>query len=139
MEDRVVRTGTGTEQSMGEWAKSESRDLADAARQRTYEVRREAKDYAAEARDYVQGAVQQTKEYVGEAREYVGDAVQQARDKMTEYRQQARDKMTEYREGGIERVKDDVVGYTREQPMTALLIAAGAGLVLGWLSTMSRR
>ena len=32
-----------------------------------------------------------------------------------------------------------MTGYTREQPMTALLIAAGAGLVLGWLSAAGRR
>jgi ElaB/YqjD/DUF883 family membrane-anchored ribosome-binding protein len=116
------------EESLGEWARSESRDMADATRQRIHEVKREAKDYATEAKEYVHGAVQQTKEYVEGAREYVGDAVQQARDKMTEYR-----------EGGIEKMRHDVVGYTREQPMTALLIAAGAGLVLGWLSAAGRR
>lgn len=128
MEDRV-RTGNSVEdQPMGEWAKSEVRDLADAARQRVEETRREAKDYASEARDYVQGAVTQTKEYVEGARGYVEDAVQQARDKMTEYR-----------EGGMEKVRRDVVGYTRDQPMAALLIAAGAGLVLGWLSAVGRR
>jgi ElaB/YqjD/DUF883 family membrane-anchored ribosome-binding protein len=128
MEDRV-RTGVSAEdQPMGEWAKSEARDVADAARQRVHDVRREAKDYTAEAREYVQGAVQQTKDYVEGARGYVEDAVQQARDKMTEYR-----------EGGVEKVRRDVVGYTREQPMAALLIAAGAGLVLGWLSAMGRR
>jgi ElaB/YqjD/DUF883 family membrane-anchored ribosome-binding protein len=113
---------------MGEWARSETGDMADAARQRIYDVKREAKDYATEAKEYVQGAVQQTKEYAEGAREYVGDAVQQARDKMSEYR-----------EGGMEKMRHDVVGYTREQPMTALLIAAGAGLVLGWLSATGRR
>jgi ElaB/YqjD/DUF883 family membrane-anchored ribosome-binding protein len=102
--------------------------MADAARQRIYDVKREAKHYAAEAKEYVQGAVQQTKEYAEGAREYVGDAVQQARDTMNEYR-----------EGGMEKMRHDVVGYTREQPMTALLIAAGAGLVLGWLSAAGRR
>jgi hypothetical protein len=47
--------------------------------------------------------------------------------------------MAEYREGGVEKVRHDLVGYTREQPMTALLLAAGAGLVLGWLSAVGRR
>lgn len=126
MEDRVRRGHT--EESVSEWASSETRDIADAARQRVHDVKRDAKDYATEAKEYVQGAVQQTKEYVEGAREYVGDAVQQARDKMSEYR-----------EGGMEKMRHDVVGYTREQPMTALLIAAGAGLVLGWLSAAGRR
>jgi len=128
MEDRVRRGQTQGEESVGDWARSESRDIADTARQHIYDAKREAKDYATEAKEYVQGAVQQTKEYVEGAREYVGDAVQQARDKMTEYRV-----------GGIDKMRHDVVGYTREQPMTALLIAAGAGLVLGGLSGAGRR
>ena len=125
MEERIRRE---TEQPIGEWARSEARDFADTTRQRVHEVTRGTKDYAAEAKEYVQGAVQQTKDYVAGAREYVEDTVQQARDKMSEYS-----------EGGIDRVKRDVTGYTREQPMTALLIAAGAGLVLGWLSAAGRR
>jgi ElaB/YqjD/DUF883 family membrane-anchored ribosome-binding protein len=126
MEERFRRETTG--EPVAEWARSEGRDIADAARQRTQEATRAAKDYAGEAKDYVQGAVQQTKDYVAGARDYVEDTVQQARDKMSEYS-----------EGGIEKVKRDVAGYTREQPMTALLIAAGAGLVLGWLSAVGRR
>jgi ElaB/YqjD/DUF883 family membrane-anchored ribosome-binding protein len=127
MEERVQRNQTAGEPPLGEWTRSQTRDLAD-AHQRMSEAKRDAKDYAAEARDYIQGAVQQTKEYVESAREYVEDTVQQARDKMAEYR-----------EGGVEKVRHDLVGYTREQPMTALLLAAGAGLVLGWLSAAGRR
>jgi ElaB/YqjD/DUF883 family membrane-anchored ribosome-binding protein len=128
MEDRVRREHLATDEPVSEWAKSEMRDLADTARQRVHGAKGEAKEYVAEAKEYVQGAVQQTKEYVEEAREYIGDAVQQARDKVSEYR-----------DGGVERMRHDVVGYTREQPMTALLIAAGAGLVVGWLSALGRR
>lgn len=124
MEDRVRSGSTVGEQPVSEWVRSEARDLADAARQRMHG----AKDYAGEAKEYLQGAVQQTKEYITGARGYVEDTVQQARGKMTEYR-----------EGGIDKVRHDVTGYTREQPMTALLIAAGAGLVLGWLSAAGRR
>jgi ElaB/YqjD/DUF883 family membrane-anchored ribosome-binding protein len=120
MEDRVRR---GAEESKT-WAESEARDFADAARQRMHD----AKSYTTEAKEYAQGAVEQTREYVQGARDYVEGAVQQARDKMTEYR-----------EGGFERMKNDVADYTREQPMTALLIATGAGLVLGWLSAAGRR
>jgi ElaB/YqjD/DUF883 family membrane-anchored ribosome-binding protein len=128
MEDRVREGTTAGGQPMAEWARSETRDLTDAARQRTHEAKQETKDYAVEAKEYVHGAMQQTKEYVEGAREYLGDAVQQARDTMSEYG-----------EGGIKKVRHDVAGYTREQPMTALLIAAGAGLVLGWLSAVGRR
>ena len=127
MEDRMRRGNTAAE-PVAEWARSEARDFADTARQRVEEVKSDAKEYAAGAKEYVQGAVQHTKEYVEGARDYVEGAVQQARDKMSAYR-----------EGGVDRVKNDLVGYTREQPMTALLIAAGAGLVLGWLSAAGRR
>jgi len=121
MEDRVNRGPAAGDQPIGEWARSEAHDLVDAARQRM-------PGHVGEAKEYVQGAVQQTREYVEEARDYLEGAVQQTRDKMAEYR-----------EGGFEKVKHDMAAYTREQPMTALLIAAGAGLVVGWLSAVGRR
>jgi hypothetical protein len=40
----------------------------------------------------------------------------------------------EYREGGLEKVKRDVTGYAREEPVTALILAAGLGLALGWMA-----
>lgn len=126
MEDRSLR-GSAAQQPVSDWAQSEMKDLADAARQRVQDAKGEVKNYTAEAKEYVQGVAQQTKDYVDGAREYLGDAVQQARDKVSEYR-----------DGGMDRVRHDVVVYTREQPMTALLIAAGAGLVLGWLSAARR-
>lgn len=121
MEDRVHSGPAG---DVGGWVESEARDLADAARQRG----KDGRHYAAEAKEYAQDAVDQTREYVQGARGYVEGAVQQARDKVTEYRA-----------GGFEKVTHDVAVYTREQPMTALLIATGAGLVLGWLSAIGRR
>lgn len=124
MEDRFRREATTAETPVGEWVRSEARDLADAVGQRMHGT----KDYAGEAKEYLQGAVQQTKGYIAGARGYVEGTVQQARGKMTEYR-----------EGGIDRMRHDVTGYAREQPMTALLIAVGAGLVLGWLSAVGRR
>ena len=127
--DEHLRRGTAaTEQPMGEWARSEAHDFADAARQGVHEAKHEVKNYTVEAKEYIQGAVHQTRQYVEGAREYVEGAVHQARDKMTEYRN-----------GGFEKMKHDVAGYTREQPMTALLIAAGAGVMLGWLSAAGRR
>lgn len=50
-----------------------------------------------------------------------------------------RDKMAQLRDGPIEQVRGDVVKYTREQPMTALLVAAGAGLLIGMLGLLRRR
>ncbi len=53
--------------------------------------------------------------------------------------QQTRDKVAEYREGGFDRVREDVINYTRQQPLNALLVAAGVGLILGWLTSLGRR
>ena len=119
------RTGTG-QHPMRDWTKPTPGDTTDRDRQRSGDQRYDepkqaARTYGSEAQEHVQGAVQQT-------REYVEDTVQQARDKMAEYR-----------EGGVERVKQDMVHYTRQEPMIALLIAAVAGLLLGWLTAVGRR
>jgi ElaB/YqjD/DUF883 family membrane-anchored ribosome-binding protein len=51
----------------------------------------------------------------------------------------ARERVAEYREGGMEKVTQEVTDYTRSQPVAALLIAAGVGMVLGMLLGLSRR
>lgn len=66
-------------------------------------------------------------------------AVQQTRKSVKETVQQARDRIWEYRAGGLEKVKRDVTGYAREEPVTALVLAAGLGLALGWLTAGARR
>ena len=50
-----------------------------------------------------------------------------------------REKVAEYRDTGIGQVSQDVVGYTRSQPVTALLIATGVGMFLGMLLALGRR
>jgi ElaB/YqjD/DUF883 family membrane-anchored ribosome-binding protein len=51
----------------------------------------------------------------------------------------ARRRMAEFRDHGFDRVTDDVVKYTKEQPTNALLVAAGLGLLLGIFSGLRRR
>ena len=51
----------------------------------------------------------------------------------------AQRRMVEFRDHGFDRVKDDVVKYTKEQPTNALLVAAGLGLLLGIFSGLRRR
>jgi ElaB/YqjD/DUF883 family membrane-anchored ribosome-binding protein len=118
-------SGTG-QHPMRDWTKPTPGETTDRDRQRSGEQRygeptQAAKTYGSEAQEHVQGAVQQT-------REYVEGTVQQARDKVAEYR-----------EGGVERIKQDMVHYTRQEPMIALLIALGAGLLLGLLTAVGRR
>jgi ElaB/YqjD/DUF883 family membrane-anchored ribosome-binding protein len=48
-------------------------------------------------------------------------------------------RIEEFRDQGFDKVKDDVVSYVREQPVGALLIAAGVGMIVGILSGLRRR
>jgi len=75
-----------------------------------------------------QGLTEKAREGVEQASEYMRTAMDRTREKVAEYR-----------EAGAEQVKRDLINYTREQPITALLIAAGAGLLIGWLTMMSFR
>jgi ElaB/YqjD/DUF883 family membrane-anchored ribosome-binding protein len=47
--------------------------------------------------------------------------------------------MAGYCEGGIEQLSQDILEYARSQPMAALLIATGVGLVVGMLLTQVSR
>jgi len=51
----------------------------------------------------------------------------------------AQRRITELRDGGFEKVKADVLSYTREQPINALLVAAGVGVLLGIIFGLRRR
>ena len=64
--------------------------------------------------------------------ELAGSFVKDAVDK-------TREKVAEYRERGMEKVTQEVTEYTRSQPIPALLISAGVGMVLGMLLGLSRR
>ena len=58
-------------------------------------------------------------------------------------RDAAKDVAARYLDQGgrsLGQMEDRVAGYIREKPVQSVLIAAGAGLALGWLvSTLSRR
>jgi ElaB/YqjD/DUF883 family membrane-anchored ribosome-binding protein len=114
MEQWVSEETASTEPRAGEpptdeWTRSEAGDLADAARRRRYETQHRSRAGAGEVRRYVERAARQ-----------------------------ARHTVTAYRDDGFEKVTQDIAGYTRERPMTALLIAAGVGVMLGWLSAAGR-
>jgi ElaB/YqjD/DUF883 family membrane-anchored ribosome-binding protein len=65
---------------------------------------------------------------LGRAGGFVKDAVEKTRERVAEYR-----------ERGMEKVTQEVTEYARSQPVPALLIAAGIGMVLGMLLGLSRR
>ena len=70
---------------------------------------------------------------------YVSDAMGTTQRRVSDTMDTAQRRMVEFRDHGFERVKDDVVRYTKEQPTNALLVAAGLGLLLGIFSGLRRR
>lgn len=113
--------GQSRTQPVGDWLTSEAKDLADATRRRLDDAKRDAKDYTAQATESVREEMEQAGQYAEGAL------------------RRARDTMADYRERGVRTVTRDLSTYVREQPMTALLVAAGIGLTLGWLGTAARR
>jgi ElaB/YqjD/DUF883 family membrane-anchored ribosome-binding protein len=49
-----------------------------------------------------------------------------------------RDRMDQFYRKDVRDLKDRGLAYTRSQPLSALLIAAGVGILLGWLSRRGR-
>jgi ElaB/YqjD/DUF883 family membrane-anchored ribosome-binding protein len=105
---------------------------------------------AQQAGERVGSAAQQAGEQMGRVTDLAAargkqivDSAREGAEKAAEYFQgaveQTREKLNEYREAGFGKVRDDALTYTRQQPMNALLIAAGVGLVVGWLTALGRR
>ena len=77
---------------------------------------------------HLRSAAKSAREGIEHAGEYINETVTRTQDAVNRYR-----------EGGVDRMKQDVVGYTREQPMTALVVASAVGVALGMLMAMGRR
>ena len=82
---------------------------------------------ASQLRSAANTAANTAREGLEQAGEYINDTMARTQEAVHRYRQ-----------GGVEQVKQDVVGYTRDQPMTALMVASAVGVVLGMLMAMGR-
>jgi ElaB/YqjD/DUF883 family membrane-anchored ribosome-binding protein len=79
------------------------------------------------------GDVRQAARQVGENLRDIGS---QVRDTATQQYDQLRDQASDYYEQGRQRaleMEQSLEQYVQEKPIQALLIAAGVGVVLGWL------
>jgi ElaB/YqjD/DUF883 family membrane-anchored ribosome-binding protein len=84
----------------------------------------------------VGGVVQSLKDKAGDVAQSLKDVSGNVRDKAVEQYESVRDSAQEYYEQGKQKAaqwQDDVEQYVREQPMKAVAIAAGVGVVLGFL------
>jgi ElaB/YqjD/DUF883 family membrane-anchored ribosome-binding protein len=83
-----------------------------------------------------QGAASQIKDKVSEAASNVRDMGQQAYDAASEKYENVRDSAAEYYQAGREKAMEwesQIESYVREQPLKSLLMAAGAGIVIGMI------
>ncbi|HSI32758.1 MAG: YqjD family protein [Phycisphaerae bacterium] len=84
----------------------------------------------------VSGVVQTLKDKAGDVAQTLKDLPANVRDKAVEKYETVRDSAQEYYAQGKEKAaqwQDDVEQFVREQPMKAVAIAAGVGVVLGFL------
>ncbi|HEV8604173.1 MAG TPA: hypothetical protein VGQ99_02330 [Tepidisphaeraceae bacterium] len=89
------------------------------------------------------GAIGQIKDKAQEAKEKLremgsaaSEQVNQLKESANEYYQQGREKAQEYYEQGRQKameMEQNLEAYVREQPLKAVMIAAGVGLLLGIL------
>lgn len=81
-----------------------------------------------------QGMAGQLKDKAGEVASNIRDTASQLKDQAAEQFQSARETAAEYYQQGREKAsqwEEEVETFVRDQPLKALAIAAGVGLVLG--------
>ena len=76
---------------------------------------------------------------IGIAADVAGQKLDAAVDYVENTRQRAKQTLDNVRQYGWKGMKEKVMEYTRTDPFAALLIAASAGLILGWLTKKTRR
>lgn len=100
-----------------------ARNLSDEARN----IANEAEKFGRRMADKVGGAVGAAGEKIDEALDYC-DSTGQA----------VRESFERIREEGFQGLRQRTLEYTRKEPLTALVIAVGAGILLGWMTKRGR-
>jgi ElaB/YqjD/DUF883 family membrane-anchored ribosome-binding protein len=78
-------------------------------------------------------------EKIAGAAEVTGQKLDAAVDYVESARQNAKQTLDQVRQEGWKGMKGKIFEYTRKEPFNALVIAAGAGVFFGWLTTRTRR
>ena len=69
----------------------------------------------------------------------LGETVKVGLDRAGALAKDASDRTRGSRDGGVGQIEEDVVEYVRRQPMAALLIATGVGILVGMLLVLGRK
>ena len=78
-------------------------------------------------------------ESIGSAIDMAGQKLDAAVDYVASTKQSAQRTLDRVRQDGWKGMRERVREYIRTEPVNALLIAVGTGLVLGWLTKKTRR
>jgi ElaB/YqjD/DUF883 family membrane-anchored ribosome-binding protein len=81
---------------------------------------------------------QQVAEAVSSAAHTAGHKMDATVDYAESVAHNVKDQVTTFYDRDLRDLKDRALEYTRTQPLSALLIAVGAGIVLGWLTRRER-
>jgi len=79
-----------------------------------------------------------TADKIGVAVEVAGQKLDAAVDYVESTKQSAKQTLDQVRQDGWQGMKGKVMEYTRTDPVNALLVAVGSGLLLGWLTKRAR-
>ena len=79
-----------------------------------------------------------TAEKIAGVAEATGQKLDAAVDYVESTKQSAKQTIDQVRQEGWKGMKGNIFEYTRKEPFNALVIAAGAGVFFGWLTTRSR-
>ena len=88
----------------------------------------------ADSGNTAEGITSQIKDKASEVASNVRDTAAQLRDSATEQYQNAKDAASEYYQAGRDKAmqwEEQLETYVRQQPVKALLIAAGVGAIIG--------
>jgi hypothetical protein len=85
-----------------------------------------------------EGFGKRTAEKIAGAAEATGQKLDAAVDYVESAKQSAKQTMDQVRQEGWKGMKSRVLEYTRHEPLSALVIAVGAGVFFGWLATRPR-
>ena len=78
-------------------------------------------------------------EKIASAAEATGQKLDAAVDYVESTKQSAKQTLDDVRQEGWKGISERILGYTRNEPCNALLIAACAGVFFGWLTTRTRQ
>ena len=98
----------------------------------------EGEKFGKRAADEAERLGKRVAEKVGGAAEVAGQKLDKAVDYVDSTTQNLRESLNKIRDEGWQGMRARTLEYTRKEPFTALMIAVGAGLFLGWITKRGR-